>query len=691
MSLEKSLDVHLQLLQTTEKSSGADLSESLKWLEALMCRLQDCAVPDATARISEIKQIIKNFEVRVSLVGQVKSGKTALTNSLIGKPEMLPSDVNPWTSVVTSVHINTPKPRDHRAVFTFFSHDEWRDMVTGGGRLGEVAQRANFDEEFAEVQEQVTAVQTAAERRLGKNFKYLLGSTHNFTGFHPELIKRYVCLGDDEEDQEGRFADVTRSADLFMDDLRYALPTVIRDTPGVNDPFLVRETVTLDNLADSDICVIVLSAHQTFTNVDIALMRILLALHRDQIVLFINRIDELNDPDRQISEIDAHVRQTLGEQGLPEDLPVVFGSALWGSFASSGVTEGVLGDSAHTLKKFVDDRLKKGGCETKPEGMSETNNTKTHDLSGLAELQHVIETKAVKAFGEPFLQKLRTQAFDLCQQSSVLMRQSLNNATPIRKDLDVDALIDQMDSLLSKLDRECSRVTKECSEKMLYDMSAIYREFISKETKSLDAILASGGTLSEWDADTDVLRRGLNKAYQDFSKNGQIAVQEIFATAATKVEGLYASILDDDNQLFSVTPPTANEARTPTSLMQSMTIDITTGWLGSWFTQKINKSAFSKRLSDIVSDEMRATIHDMREIYIVDFIKVARLQLHDFLASHMQTLQGLSVLDGNKQKSAMRHKLGVDAELNSRLLEIAEIEAALVNGPSLVSDDEIAA
>ncbi|WP_198007025.1 dynamin family protein [Roseobacter sp. CCS2] len=688
MSEEKPIDIHLQLLQSSERSDGANLRAGLEWLDSLLSRLQDCAVPDAMARITDMQQLIKKFQVRISLVGQVKAGKTALTNSLIGKPEMLPSDVNPWTSVVTSVHINTPKPRDHRAVFTFFSQDEWSEMVTGGGRLGEVAQRANFDEEFAEVQEQITAMQTAAERRLGKNFKYLLGSTHNFTGFHPELIKKYVCLGDDEGDTEGRFADVTKSADLFIDDPHYALPTVIRDTPGVNDPFLVRETVTLDNLADSDICVIVLSAHQTFTTVDIALMRILLALQHDQIVLFINRIDELNDPDRQISEIDAYVRHTLIQQGLPEDLPIVFGSALWANAASFGVTKDVLGNSIGTLEKLVDDRLEKDGPSTRPAGMSETNSTKTHDLSGLAELQHVIETKAVKAFGEPFLQKLRTQAFDLCQQSSVLMRQALNNATPIRKDLDVNKLVDQMDGLLSELDTECTRVTKKCSEKMLFDMSAIYRNFISNETKALEAVLSSGGTTGDWDADTDGLRRALNKTYQDFSKNGQMSVQEIFATSAAKVESFYASILDDDSQLFSVTPPTANEARMPTSLMQSMTIDITTGWLETWFTKKLNKSAFAKRMADIVSDDMRTTIHDMREIYIVDFIKVARLQLHDFLASHMQTLQGLSVLDGDKQKSAMRQKLGVDAEVNSRLLEIAEIEAALVNGPSIIPDIE---
>lgn len=670
----------MQLPQASKTSEGRRLREGLDWLSSLLDKLQGCVIPEGLDRVLEMQEQIKSFQVRVSLVGQVKAGKTALTNSLISKPDMLPSDVNPWTSVVTSVHINTPKPRDHRAVFTFFTQEEWDSMVTIGGRLGEAAQRANFDEEYEEVRQQIIALQTAAENRLGKNFKYLLGGSHNFTGFHPELIKRYVCLGDDEAAQDGRFADLTKSADLFIDDPHYPLPMVIRDTPGVNDPFLVRETVTLDNLSESDVCIIVLSAHQTFTTVDIALVRILLALQHDQIVLFINRIDELQDPDCQIGEIDTYVRQTLVDQGLPEDLPIIFGSALWSNAASFGVTEGVLGNSEIVLRKLINDRLAKGESDVVPVGSAETNLTKTRDLSGLAELQRVIEMKSMKAVGAPFVEKLRTQAFDLCQQSTVLMRQTLQDASPVRPDLDVNVLIDQMDAMLKNVDEDCTRVTQACSEKMLYDISAAYRAFIESETRALNAILDAGGTTTDWTADSDKLHRELNRAYQEFSNDGQTAIQVIFNEAATKVSAFYAAILNDESQLFAVSPLTANGARTPTSLMQSMTIDITTGWLETWFARKVNKAAFTKRLSSIVSDEMHITIKDMQEIYIVDFIKSARLQLYHFLRGHIQTLQNLSAMDGDQQRTIMRRKLGVDAEINNRLMEIAEIETALVNG-----------
>ena len=42
----------------------------------------------------------------ITMVGQIKSGKTSLVNAMVGRPGLLPADVNPWTSVVTSLHVN---------------------------------------------------------------------------------------------------------------------------------------------------------------------------------------------------------------------------------------------------------------------------------------------------------------------------------------------------------------------------------------------------------------------------------------------------------------------------------------------------------------------------------------------------------------------------------------------------------
>jgi hypothetical protein len=515
---------------------------------------------------------------------------------------------------------------------------------------------------------------------LGKNFKYLLGNSHCFDGFSADLVKRYVCLGDDDIDAEGRFADLTKSADLYIDDPRYPLPMVIRDTPGVNDPFLVRETVTLDNLAQSDICVIVLSAHQSFTSVDIALIRILLALKHDQIVLFVNRIDELHDPAPQIAEIDAYIRETLVDQGLPHDLPIIFGSALWANATIAGSGPETLGPSTQRLHLLIKDRLAKGGSSTPALGSAQSNLTKTSDLSGLGELQRVIDEKAAQAVGAPFVDALRMQALALCQQSAVLMRQSLNETSPIRADLDVTAINQTMAKMVRQIDQDYARLARDCAEHILFDISAAYREFIFAETRALNTVLDNDGKITDWTPDTDKLRRALNKAYRHFSENGHVSVQAIFDKAAQDIADLYGAILRDQNQLFAVKPPAAKPARMPTSLMQSMTIDVTTGWLDAWFTRKVNKSAFAKRLSAIVADEMKQTIKDMQEIYIVDFVETAQRQLADFIDGHFTTLHNLAALDDDTHRAAQRRKFGLDSEISKRLIALAQIETTLSQG-----------
>ena len=78
------------------------------------------ADPAMSKKLSTLAKKIDSFEASVTLVGQVKAGKTAMVNVLSGNVGLLPSDVNPWTSVVTTLHLNTARPRNVRAEFAFF-------------------------------------------------------------------------------------------------------------------------------------------------------------------------------------------------------------------------------------------------------------------------------------------------------------------------------------------------------------------------------------------------------------------------------------------------------------------------------------------------------------------------------------------------------------------------------------------
>lgn len=268
--------------------------------------------------VERLRQNLADVEPGVTMLGQVKSGKTTLVNAMAGWADLLPADVNPWTSVVTSLHLTPEAKRSATgARFTFFAADEWDRLIAKGGRLGELADRAGSEGELQKIREQITAMRDKSRARLGRKFEMLLGQEHEYGYFDKNLVERYICLGDffdgDPRDSEaanqGRFADITKSADLYLHCDTLPSKLCIRDTPGVNDTFMMREQVTIRAIRDSRLCVVVLSAHQALTSVDMAVIRMISTLKARDVVIFVNRIDELSDPATQVPEIHDSIRQ----------------------------------------------------------------------------------------------------------------------------------------------------------------------------------------------------------------------------------------------------------------------------------------------------------------------------------------------------------------------------------------------
>lgn len=305
------------------------------------------------AQLAELNASLQEFATPITFVGQVKSGKTALVNVLAGHPGLLPSDVNPWTSVVTTLHLNTTRPRNVRAEFAFFDQMEWEDLIRDGGRLGSLAKRAQADDELGQIRTQIEEMYRKSRERLGRNFELLLGNRHKYDVLSQQLIERYVCLGDQyggsEQATQGRFADITRSADLYLEVPGYPVGLRLQDTPGVNDPFLMREQVTLRSMNNASLCVVVLSAAQAMNTVDLALVQLLTALESRRVILFVNRIDELQDPCNDIPEIRHSLERTLRARGIGDITQILFGSALWAEAALTQTPDLLPEDSHHAL------------------------------------------------------------------------------------------------------------------------------------------------------------------------------------------------------------------------------------------------------------------------------------------------------------------------------------------------------
>lgn len=278
---------------------------------------------------------------RVAFVGQMNSGKSSLINVLTQRPDFLPTDINPWTTVVTNLYFGAPDAPHAGAVFQFFNWDEWRRFAEGSPRIRELTQRLMPDFDWNSFAEQVATIRNRAQDRLGDRFGALAGQSHQHDLVTKDLLEKYICAGSPFDDPSsasgaGEYSGITKVADLYFGLECFNFPTILVDTPGVNDPFLVRDEITRQNLELADIYVVVLTARQPLSRADLNLLRLLKGLNKERIIVFVNKVDELETMGEHAPEIVSRITDLMAKELRLTDVPIILGSALWAKAALSG-------------------------------------------------------------------------------------------------------------------------------------------------------------------------------------------------------------------------------------------------------------------------------------------------------------------------------------------------------------------
>ncbi|RIA56560.1 dynamin family protein [Dichotomicrobium thermohalophilum] len=372
-------------------------------LQRMVDELQDCAsalgadlegplAAMAQSLVGELREQV----CRVAVIGQVKAGKSSFINALAGRPTMLPTDVNPWTAVVTKIHFGEPGAQEG-AYFEFFTEEEWRHMI-GGGRMREMATSLAPNLDSEEIHKQLSQFEQRAKRRLGDSFPQMLGKHHLFSSVTPGVLERYVTAGEDRpvtdsaiDESNAHFADITKSADLYFQDNPFGFPTVVIDTPGTNDPFLVRDEITLQNLETADVYIVVVTAQQPLSNTDLNLLRLLQGVDAGRALIFLNRLDMLENAAENYQTVLERVRTILRKEFSTDDIPVIPGSAAWGlrSVTPTGAhRDGTLDDAFMDYaasRGFAERETLRQVAETEQAAESELAKLLT-DVSGLSEI-----------------------------------------------------------------------------------------------------------------------------------------------------------------------------------------------------------------------------------------------------------------------------------------------------------------
>ena len=312
---------------------GAKLADAKRHVIETATKLSALVDAETAEGLKNLVDEMEAHVCRIAIVGQMNAGKSSLINVLVEQSELLPADINPWTTVITRLHFGVHGKPTSGASFRFFTREEWRRLAAGG-RTRELTEQLFPDFDWQELQKQLENIKKRAERKLGPQLETLLGAEQSYPMLTPGLLNRYVGAGqsgatDGTKRSEGEFSDITKIADVFFDMGAFNFPTILIDTPGVNDPFLVRDEVTRQNLQTADLCVVVVTARQPLSNADLGLLRLLRSLNKNRLIIFLNKVDEIDGGEEVINAISNRVSTILKQEFPSAHIPIVFGSAIW--------------------------------------------------------------------------------------------------------------------------------------------------------------------------------------------------------------------------------------------------------------------------------------------------------------------------------------------------------------------------
>ncbi len=484
----------------------------------------------------------------------------------------------------------------------------------------------------------------------------LLGQTHEYDSFDAELIARYVCLGDDfweepahasavaehleavRDRDRGRFADITKSADLWFGAPGLPVGLCLQDTPGVNT-FLIREQITINALRASRLCVMVLSASQALSAVDLGLIRLISNVKSRRIVIFVNRIDELNDPVHEVPQIRDSIRATLERLQGPVDAEILFGSGHWASHAVDGSIDALGQSSAEALMSWLGAHLKGDLARRPPTEIIWT-------MSGIPELGRVICERIQEDAGAALEDSVGTALHNLRAANALraarLEPRALKAgapATPAPDPREVTARFDVIEArALADLDRRLDAA----QDLFAARADAARTTFLGRATASLARHLEAKDDSAVWAYDPSGLRMLLRTAYRVFAHGAGKAGGEALEQAAQDIDTLMRDLFDLPPDAQGVVPPPLPEPLAPVSLGQTIALDLRGSWWVRFWRRRKGYQAMADDFAKLIHEETAPVVEALRRDCADPYALALRKGLVDFIAAQRDLVLGLT-------------------------------------------------
>jgi len=600
--------------------------------------LREVLDPAGADLVTNALGVLQRQVCRIAVIGQIKAGKSSFVNALIQQPDLLPTDVNPWTTAVTRLHFQPEFEHPCSAIFHFFTEPEWEQLADGGGKLRELTERLvpGFEPEL--LRQHLTQLKARAVSRLGAEYGKLLGGRHRFETLSRDILLRYVCQGDPGAPSAaghlaGRYSDITRSADIYLREGPFDYPSVVIDTPGTNDPFLVRDEITRRALEAADLYIVVLNASQALAASDVALLRILRGLHKDRIVVFLNRIDQLPDIARDSELVATRVRQRLHTEFPGSDIPIIAGSARWANcvFADGNLDAAVVGRASSYLRRagLVQHeslvRLADGGTR------ADTDVRATlFAASGLKQVYQAIDDFLATSRDAYMLRQMTASFSEMVHATRNAARLELQSLTPDatpdsaaheRAQQELSRLREELQQLrhVSSIIANSTVQFKEQQEKLVADeieslrrrLLSTVRLYAARECDEVANELMVGRALQKWTVDLEPIRRQLADDFINGFHAAEARLLDLQQEVLPHLRGLLSllvqnagSALQANTMYRQVPPPTMMSLGSPISL------DLASWWSLLWRSRSAPAQQ-GRKVAHLINSEFGQVVDEL--------------------------------------------------------------------------------
>ncbi|WP_333803297.1 dynamin family protein [Sulfurospirillum sp.] len=239
--------------------------------------------PRLSERLSIIPERLENQRFSIGITGVMNAGKSTMLNALLGQ-EVLGTSVVPETANLTLIKY----AKNPYAIVNFWNTKEWSKIEEG-------AQSLKSLETFVK----------ESKDHFGEQFNTLVTPKGESQSIDVNDLALYTSAKHSDKK-----CNLIKSVELYTD-LKFVQDGVqIVDTPGLDDPVVQREEITLEYLSECDLMIHLMNAAQAATQKDIDfIIDALLYRNVARLLIVITRIDAIKE--KELQEVIAYTKRSI--------------------------------------------------------------------------------------------------------------------------------------------------------------------------------------------------------------------------------------------------------------------------------------------------------------------------------------------------------------------------------------------